>query len=209
MADWASYHLTDEYLKGSVPRSDDFRPDPDLEKSKRSELIDYSGSGYDRGHLVPAADMARSAQTMSESFLLSNMAPQMGPGFNRGIWKGLEEKVRDWALERNNLYIMTGPLYLDGEGNRIRDSSRLTTIGPNRVAVPTHFYKIIVSVGSTPEDLDAIAFILPNRGNPSDFLPRFITSIDEIEGLTGLDFMHELEDTIESEAESKKGSPLW
>lgn len=209
MADWASYHLTDEYLKEAAPRADDFRPDPDLGKDKRSELVDYAGSGYDRGHLVPARDMARSAQTMLESFLLSNMAPQVGPGFNRGIWRHLEEKVREWAIERRNVYVMTGPLYLDVSGRRITDITHLETIGPNKIAIPTHFYKIVVSVGSSLNDLDAIAFILTNASNPSRMLPAFIVSIDEIERLSGLDFMHDLEDSIEVPLEAEKPERIW
>jgi len=81
VASWVSYHLVDSYLVQNVPRSDDFRPDPDLPKGQRSELKDYDKSGYDRGHLVPAEDMRRDRQTESETFLLSNMAPQIGAGF--------------------------------------------------------------------------------------------------------------------------------
>ena len=101
VADWTSYHLTDTYLVDNVPRSNDFRPDPDLPEEQRAELSDYKGSGYDRGHLVPAEDMRRDQQTESETFLLSNMSPQVGKGFNQGIWKNLEAKVRNWAREIN------------------------------------------------------------------------------------------------------------
>ena len=209
VADWTSYHLTDQYLFKHLPRTEDFRPDPDIPKGKRSELIDYRGSGFDRGHLVPAGDMGRSSQTMSESFLLTNMAPQVGPGFNRGIWKHLEEKVRHWAMERKNIYVFSGPLYLDENGNKITTSSNLQTIGPEKVWVPTHFYKVIVSVGSNYEVLDAIAFILPNKGNASRTLAAFITSIDEVERLSGLDFMPDLEDTIELQLEAQKHANIW
>ena len=146
---------------------------------------------------------------MSESFLLTNMAPQVGRGFNRGIWKYLEEKVRHWAIERRNIYVITGPLYLDREGRRITDASQVMAIGPDKVWVPTHFYKIVVSVGSSLQDLDAIAFILPDASNPSNRLSAFIVSIKEIERLSGLDFVHDLEDTIESALESKKAQAIW
>lgn len=132
VASWVSYHLADVYLVKNVPRSDDFRPDPDLPKDQRSELSDYKNSGYDRGHLAPAEDMRRDKQTESESFYLSNMAPQIGAGFNRGIWKQLETKVRKWAKQRKNIYVMAGPIY---------EKSGYKTIGKNKVAVPTHFYK--------------------------------------------------------------------
>lgn len=199
VADWISYHLTDKYLVKNVSRTDDFRADPDLPEGGRSELEDYRGSGYDRGHLAPAGDMTRNREVMSESFLLSNMAPQIGPSFNRGIWKTLESKVRKWAEERKNIYIITGPIYSDED---------YEIIGPNKVAVPAHFYKIVVSGTKAGEDLDAIAFILPNEKNPSSALPGFIASIDEVEGSTGLDFLNELDDTIEDELESLKAE-MW
>lgn len=195
VADWVSYHLTESHLVKNIDRTDDFRPDPDLPCGQRSELADYADSGYDRGHLAPAGDMTRSRRVMSESFLLSNMAPQVGVGFNRGIWKKLEEDVREWAREKKNLYVITGPIY----------ESDCGTIGHSRVAVPTYFYKIVVSCGN---EIDAIAFILPNEKNPDGRLPEFITTIDEIERLTGLDFLSGLEDCIEGRIEAKKAE-MW
>lgn len=193
VADWVSYHFTDAYCVKNAPRINDFRPDPDLPIGQRAELKDYNRSGYDRGHLAPAADMARDKQTMSESFLLSNMAPQIGRGFNRGIWKKLEDKVRGWVRQRKNIYVIDGPIY-DGSINK--------TIGSDKVAVPNRFYKIIVSCTESGENLDVIAFILPNKKNPNSMLPKFITSIDEIEKETGLDFLHDLDDATENKLEA-------
>lgn len=194
VADWVSYHLTDAYLVKNAERSDDFRADPDLPVGQRSELEDYAGSGYDRGHLAPAGDMTRSQKVMSESFLLSNMAPQVGVGFNRDIWKSLEEKVRGWVKEKKNIYVITGPIY---------SSDDYDTIGQNKVAVPSSFYKIIIFGVGSGKDIDAIAFILPNKKNSSSDLPKFITSIDEIEKETGLDFLHDLDDVTENSLEAK------
>ena len=199
VADWVSYHLVDDYLVKNAGRTDDFRPDPELPEGERSELKDYRGSGYDRGHLAPAGDMTRSEEIMSESFLLSNMAPQVGIGFNRGIWRQLESKVREWAEDRRNLYVITGPIYAEED---------YETIGPNNVAVPTHFYKIVVACTETFEDLDAIAFVLPNEKISSSPLEGFITTIDEVEDSTGLDFMHELDNTIENDLESLEAE-MW
>lgn len=196
---WVSYHLTDKYLVQNVERTDDFRPDPDLPKGQRSELIDYVKSGYERGHLAPAEDMRRDMQTESETFLLSNMTPQVGAGFNKGIWKSLEIKVRNWARQRKNIYVITGPIY---------DTPNYKTIGSNKVAVPTAFYKIIVSCASDGKNLDTIAFILPNKPIPSNMLVNYITTIDEIEKETNLDFLHDLRDDIENTLEAKK-SAMW
>lgn len=195
--DWVAYRLTrEQLLAGNVPRSDDFRPDVDLESGERSELKDYKNSGFDRGHMAPAGAMKWSERAMSESFLLSNMAPQVGAGFNRGIWKSLEEKVRVWAVARGELYVVTGPIY---------DSANLSTIGTNQVTVPTHFYKVIFD----PVSVEAIAFILPNKSNPSSQLPTFIVSVDAVETKAGLDFLAALEDGVEQLIEAKVQPGLW
>ena len=86
-ASWVAYELTADQVRGTVKRKDSFRSDP-LIKTGSASLSDYKGSGYDRGHLAPAADMKWSTTAMSESFFMSNMSPQL-PGFNRGIWKKL------------------------------------------------------------------------------------------------------------------------
>ncbi len=195
--DWVAYHLiADRLTSGNVPRSDDFRPDPDLEPGARSELKDYKGSGFDRGHMAPAAVFKWSERAMSESFLLSNMAPQVGVGFNRGIWAALEEKARDWAISRGELYVVAGPIY---------DGANVSTIGTNKVSVPTHFYMVIFD----PVRVEVIAFILPNKKNPTSALPTFITSVDAIEEKTGLDFLSEINDTVEAAIEAHVQPALW
>lgn len=199
VASWVSYHLTGAYLVQAVPRSDNFRPDPALPAGQRSELADYDHSGYDRGHLCPAEDMRREAQTESETFLLSNMSPQVGVGFNRQIWKNLETKVRAWAKKRGNIYVMTGPIYAN---------KPYPTIGPNKVAVPSHFYKIVVSCTPQGKNLDAIAFIMPNQNLGSTPIKNYITTIDEAEKKTGLNFLRGLPDPAERRLEAKKAG-MW
>jgi len=195
--DWVAYHLVkDRIISGNVPRSDDFRPDPDLEPGDRAELKDYKGSGYDRGHMAPAGAFKWSERAMSESFLLSNMAPQVGPSFNRGIWATLEAKVREWATSRGELYVVTGPIYA---------TTNVKRVGTNNVSVPTHFYKVIFD----PIRVEAIAFILPNEKNPSSMLPTFITSVDEVENKTGLDFLSTLQDNVENLVEANLPPAMW
>ena len=196
---WASYHLTDTYLVANTPRSNDFRPDPDLPVGQRAELSDYRKSGYDRGHLVPAEDMRRGPQTESETFLLSNMTPQVGEGFNRGIWEKLESKVRLWAKQRKNIYVIDGPIFT-GANHK--------TIGANHVAVPDKFYKIVVSCTEKGDNIDAIAFIFPNQKIAGTPLTAFITTIDEIENETGLDFLKDLDKQIQARVEAQKAR-MW
>jgi len=194
--DWVAYRLTREKMRGTYPRSNNFKPDTDLESGQRAELLDYKFSGFDRGHMAPAAAMKWDAKAMSESFLLSNMAPQVGNSFNRGIWKVLERNVRDWTSERGTLYVVTGPIYA---------SEELHTIGGNKVTVPSHFYKVIFD----PVQVEAIAFILKNAKLQTSDLPTFITSVDEVENLTGLDFLSKLQDAVESVVESSVPPGMW
>lgn len=194
--DWVAERLTREKATAARARSNDFRPDPDLAPGQRAELSDYQNSGYDRGHMAPAGDMRWDQNAMSESFYLSNMSPQIGPGMNRGIWKDLEEKVRTWAIKRGELYIYTGPVYKDAPKK---------TIGANHVAVPTHFYKIVFD----PVRVEVIAFLLPNRTLKTRDLSRYLVSVDEVETQTGLDFLSNIDKPIQKLVESKKAGGVW
>jgi endonuclease G len=107
-AAWVAYELTEKETDKQYDRTDKFIPDPSVITGSATDS-DYSGSGYDRGHLAPAADMGWSSTSMAESFYFSNMSPQV-PGFNRGIWKRLEEQVRSWAIEYDTIYVVTGPV---------------------------------------------------------------------------------------------------
>jgi len=198
VATWVSYHLTAAYLVPKVPRSNDFRPDPDLPAGQRAELKDYKNSGYDRGHQCPAEDMRRDLKTESESFLLSNMTPQ-NKRLNEITWKKLEAKVRAWAKKRHNLYVMTGPIFT---GKMIK------TVGPDKVAVPTAYFKIIVSCNTKLTSLDAIAFIMPNKDISATPLDNYISTIDEVEKETGLNFLPNLAAVVQNTLEAKKAA-MW
>ena len=186
--DWVMERLTPSVLVGAADRKHSrFKRDPDLNKSPG--LSDYRKSGYDRGHMAPAANMKWDQAAMDESFYFSNMAPQVGPGFNRGIWARLEAKIRDWTKERGDLIVITGPVYYD----------YLPVIG-NGIVVPDAFYKIIYS----PSQHQALALILPNRKiTAKDFTPHQVT-IDQVEALTGYDFLSNLPSLAENET-----TPLW
>ena len=173
-AAWVAYVLTREEIEsGTVERTDNFRTDTNLSKGSAS-LADYQGSGFDRGHLAPAGDMQWDPTAMSESFLMSNMSPQL-PGFNRGIWKKLESEIRNWALEKDSIYVITGPVLAPID----------SFIGENQVGVPQHFYKVLVDL--SPHDHSMIAFLLPNSAS-SDSLLQFAITVDSLEQITGYDF---------------------
>jgi len=193
-ASWVAYELTSGETQKRFERTDRFVPDMKVSEGS-STGADYARSGYDRGHLAPAGDMAWSATAMAESFYFSNISPQL-PGFNRGIWKRLEEQVRTWAVEYQSVYIVTGPVLNPG----------LPAIGPNRVSVPSHFYKVILDY--TGPDFRAIGFIMPNAAS-GDPLKEFAVSIDEVERITGLNFFPLLPDDEEEQIESELCTACW
>ena len=193
-AEWVAYELSRERVSGSAERTNNFRVDRKV-NSGSAVLNDYKGSGYDRGHLVPAGDVRFSKLAMSESFYLSNISPQT-PSFNQGIWKKLEKQVRTWAYENEHLYIITAGVL----------SSCSSTIGHNKVGVPDYYYKVILDYNE-PE-IKAIALVLPNKKGTQQ-LSYYVTSIDYVESITGIDFFPELPDYLEDKLESKSYVNQW
>jgi endonuclease G len=194
LAKWVAYELTNTETQGTFARNDKFTPDPQITRNSAS-LEDYKKSGYDRGHLAPAADMKWSAEAMRESFYLSNMSPQ-DKSFNRGIWKKLEEQTRNWAIENKAVYITTGPILEKG----------LPTIGPNQIPIPKAFYKVILDY--TQPEVKAIGFIIPNQGSTLP-LSSFAHSIDEIEKQTHIDFFSKVPNEIENHIEQSVCTTCW
>jgi len=196
---WVAEYLNKERARGKFDRSDDFKPDPDLPLGRRAELADYksASSKYDRGHMSAAANNAWDEDAMSESFYLSNMVPQVGPGMNRGIWKQLESYVRDWARSRGEVYIYTGPIYPRGIPSK--------TIGKNKVAVPVSLYKIVYD----PNANEAIAFIMPNKKLRTKDLPDYIVTIAEVERQTGLTFLAALSSSEKKAIRARKADDVW
>ena len=187
---WVFYRLIPKYCNGSklLKRRPRFYPDPQVLKAGLSTAQNrcYVRSGYDRGHCFPAADSkGRGIECEYQSYSLANVIPQK-PNLNRKIWLRLEEQVRKWANEYGEIWIITGGI----------DTDPSNEIG-NGVSVPESCYKIIVRTNSA---LSIIAFSMPQnaKGKPEQYL----VSIDDIEALTGLDFLNELPDDIENRIEA-------
>lgn len=185
-ANWVAYLLTRNETKAIYKRENKFIADPLIPGTDLS--LDYEKSGYDRGHLAPAADMGFSKTTMAESFYYSNMSPQV-PGFNRGIWKQLEEQTRNWAIEYDSLYIVVGPIFSDS----------MKIIGPHQVAVPNAYYKVILDNHKGKEKM--IGFVINNESSKNS-LQSFVVTVDSIEVISGIDFFPLLEDSLETKLES-------
>ena len=192
---YVAYELTRAEVLGSGEREDSFKEDKAV-RTGSAELSDYRGSGYDRGHMAPAADFKWSEEAMSDTFYLSNMAPQE-PSFNRGIWADLEAVVRTMAYDNGSVYVVTGPVLTDGP---------YETIGRNEVSVPKRFYKVVLDY--TEPEIKAIGFVLTNEGSDRS-LQSFAMSVDDVESITGLDFYPRLPDDEEKRIEAEYDTSLW
>lgn len=182
IAYWVAYYLSEQNLQGTQGRTDNFRPDPELPIGQRSELTDYRNSGYDRGHMAPAAAFKRSREAMSTTFLLSNMSPQT-PQLNRNIWRILEEQVRQMVNENGEGWVVTGNVCMNEDSQSVACDS---FIGENRVAVPTHCFKAIL-LRDEDGDFEMYAFLMPNvQENITGELVDYLIRVDKLEEITGL-----------------------
>lgn len=189
---WVAWELTAEEVGGQVPRSKDFLPDSELPVAHQVEGTDYRGSGYDRGHMCPAADMKWSVESMRECFYMSNMCPQ-DRTLNGVAWERLESACRRWAQSEGCIYIVCGPIFYP-------DSS-VVTIGPasREIRVPDAFYKVVLSL--RPGHEKAIGFIYRNDAS-RQVMGEVCCSVDDVEAITGFDFFPAIDDDLERKVEA-------
>lgn len=188
---YVAWVLTADRTVGEVKREDMFYPDEMLPEELRVETQDYSRSGYDRGHMCPAADNRYSAKAMKESFYMSNVCPQ-NHDLNAEAWNELEIACRRLAKKHGKVYIVAGPIY----GKEVKRIGKRKGL---KVAVPEGFFKVILVLGETPE---GVGFIMPNKSVGKAF-KGFAVSIDDVEKATGYDFFPALPDKTEKEVEKQ------
>lgn len=187
------YTLTAQQVKGKkVKRTNKFKTDYAVADPVRPE--EYTATGFDRGHLVPASDMSYSKSSMHDSFYMTNISPQH-PACNRGIWKKLETQVRKWAVKEKKIIVLTGPV-IPKDAKEMKDT---------RIAVPVAFFKVIYDV-TPPKKM--IGFIIPNQGR-SESLKEFAVPVKTIEKITGYDFFCAPEFKDVNELELQQGSGDW
>ena len=195
LSEWVAYELhSGELIKEASRDGKRFEQDTTIQGGVR--YSEYTKSGYDRGHLAPAADMAFSDEAMTESFLMSNVAPQL-PSFNRGIWNKLEGKVRDWASTGEALYVVTGSCW-DSTSAGLKETG---------IPVPGYFYKVIFDTNRKSRGM--VVFLIPHNDAPRNSLFDYVITVDSLEVLTGIDFFGQLPDSLENELESQVRVRLW
>lgn len=196
LPNWVAYQLTAEEVAGEEERSNKFLPDPQVDGDPVL-TSDYTHSGYDRGHMAPAADMKWSEQAMRESFYMTNICPQNHSN-NAGDWKDLEVFVRDLATAYGNIYICCGPV--------VSDTSR--TIGSvRRIVVPEAFYKVLLRQKADGA-WTAIGFVMPNAAGNRPLM-TYMLPVDSVENRVGIDFFPLLPDSIENAIESDYTVSDW
>jgi endonuclease G len=194
---WVAEHLTKEKLnqKNGDRSKSQFTEDESIPALFRARLADYFRSGFDRGHMAPAADAKISQEAMDETHLLTNIAPQVGEGFNRHYWAYLEAFCRDLTKRFADVYVITGPLYLPNQEADGKWYVKYQVIGnPPNVAVPTHFFKVILTRNADGKPAALGAFVLPNAPIPDNTpLERFSVPVKFVERAAGLEFFQRLD----------------
>jgi len=194
---WVSWHLDTSWL-GSAPRQDDFRADTTLPAGwYRVQATDYSGSGFDRGHMCPSADRTITVTANSATFLMTNMIPQL-PANNQGVWANLESYSRTLVSQGNELYIISG-----GQGLQY-------FIANGHVAVPAQTWKVIIVLPIGSNDVSrvttstrTIAVVIPNSGTINSDWRTYRVSVDQIEAITGYDFFSNVSSGIQAVIEGR------
>src|ERR1700704_376274 len=195
-SNWVSWHLETSWL-GSAPRQNDFRADTTLPAGwYQVQATDYSGSGFDRGHMCPSADRTITVNDNSATFLMTNMIPQL-PANNQGVWANLESYCRTLVSQGDELYIVSG-----GQGLQY-------FIANGHVAVPANTWKVIIVLPNGSNDVSrvttttrTIAVVIPNSGSLGTDWRAYRVSVDQVEAITGFDFFSNVPTLIQNVIEA-------
>ena len=193
---WVAWHLTASHINGPAKRNGiTFQADEEIPEP-RVDTYDYMRSGYDRGHMCPAGDNHWSQKAMEQSFLMTNICPQV-PALNSGLWNTIEKQCRTWAQVYGDVYIVCGPIYFN---------QKHKTIGKNKIQVPEAFFKVVLRLKDEPK---AIGFICRNASAKGRKKTDYVNSVDEVERITGMDFFSQLSDDIEQQIEGQADIKDW
>ena len=200
---WVSWHLSDDWV-GTLERFDTFRPDPRVPPDwYRVQAFDFTGSGFDRGHMVPNADRDKetSVPINQATFLMTNMLAQ-APDNNQGPWAAFEGHLRT-LLPSSEIYVIAGGTGAGGTGS---NGGLTMTIANGHVVVPASTWKVALVIPKDFNDISrvscssrTIAVVMPNtqgiRNNPWE---NYLTTVDAVEALTGYNFFSELPQAIQT-----------
>ncbi len=196
---WTAHIAAPDLIKGNLARIDSFLPDP-LVKTGTAVTADYWYSGYDRGHMVPSADMRWTYDALLGTYYYSNISPQVAD-LNRGKWADLEDWGRRYVYySKKRLFIVTGPVLRDGLPTMQKEGHK------NEVSIPEYFWKVIADLDS--DEPKAIAFVMSNAKQDLPVI-GYAVPVDSVEKMTGYDFFPALDDAIENKIESMSATATW
>ncbi|XP_037338959.1 endonuclease G, mitochondrial isoform X1 [Pungitius pungitius] len=189
-ASWVIERLTPASLNGPSDRKYcNFKEDESIHIFHRATNADFKGSGFDRGHMAAAANHKWSQKAMEDTFYLSNVAPQ-NPHMNQNAWNNLEKLCRSLTRHYLNVYVCTGPLYLPSQQADGKLYVKYQVLGRNHVAVPTHFFKVLILEKADGKGVELRSYVLPNEPIEEKIpLERFLVPIETIERASGLHFV--------------------
>lgn len=195
-ASWVMERLTNYQIQNSIESTDrtqcNFREDDEIPVMFRTNPSDYRMSGFDRGHLAAAANHSFNQDCLCETFFLSNVSPQIGKSFNGDIWEKLERYVRSLTKIYKVVYVCTGPLFLPTMNDNGELYVNYKIIGSNQIAVPTHFFKVILGITNN-EEYEVQSYIIANNDqNKEQSIFNYLVSIEEVELQSGLLFFQKI-----------------
>lgn len=193
---WVAYELENYETDGEYARTGKrFRPDNSL-PYPQAEDNDYRNSGWARGHMAPAADFKWSDEAMSDTFYFTNCCPQ-NSSLNGGMWSTLEKKTRDYAVEYERVYVVTGPII---------GHNKYGTIGEGEVVVPDAFFKALLVFDG--REYQSIGFVMENCKQTGN-MQSCAMSVNELEERVGFDFFTALDNSIEEKIEGGYKLSVW
>lgn len=198
---WVAFTFNASTPNNGVGRAGKFGDDPKIPSQYRTHDDDYKGSGYSRGHLVASSDRQYSVSANKQTFYMSNMNPQIQDGFNGGIWLDLERKVQEWGNITNN----QDTLYV-AKGGTI-DNNNIIEYIKDKIPVPKYFFMAILSLKNG--QYKAIGFWFEHKAYSRNDYASYAVSIDDLEEKTGIDFFHNLPNSIEDEVELSYNKSSW
>ena len=194
---WVAYHVPREakFFGISADRPG-FRNDPSARHSPPPSS--YAGSSFDRGHMAPNHAIASrfGVDAQRQTFLMSNIAPQ-SPALNRGVWREIEHRIADcWTQRYGEIWVVVGCI-----------PSASSEIHGTGIDIPEAFYQVVVA--QTGYDVRAFAVVYPQDAPIGEYPASGLVTIDELEQMTGLDFLPDLASFIQTPLEAELPTRVW
>jgi DNA/RNA endonuclease G (NUC1) len=185
---WAAYYYYHPHPDSDFERLTDFYEDPRLEPDQRTSPEDFDDiyeddkTGYDRGHVAPHANLEPfGEEAIEQSYYVTNITPQH-TNFNRGFWRTLERKTRGWAGEDDTVWVVTGPVFSEGEEVVYAQPA-------GRAPIPHAYFQVVIRMDRSSDDVvpETQAFLVPHTVDGFEWgkADSFLVAIDEIGGHSG------------------------